>query len=100
MIKHIVIFRLHEFAEGASKADNAIIIKNLLETLPLKIPQIKSYEIGINCKQSERAAELALISSFNNWEDLETYIQHPDHQACAEFILKVRSESRMVDFEY
>ena len=100
MIKHIVTFRLFDFAEGATKADNAIKIKNLLSGLPAKIEQIRSYEIGMNEIQSERAADLILISTFDNYDDMTTYLNHPEHQKCVEFVNKVRSESRFVDFTY
>jgi hypothetical protein len=39
MIKHIVMWRLKEFAEGAAKAENALRMKEILETLPVKIPE-------------------------------------------------------------
>ena len=57
------------------------------------------YEIGINFTQSERAADLVLISTFTGIEDLEKYIINPDHQAAAGFILKVRESSWVVDYE-
>ncbi|MFA6569949.1 MAG: Dabb family protein, partial [Bacteroidota bacterium] len=36
MIKHIVVFKLKEFAEGKTKKENVLIIKDILECLPAK----------------------------------------------------------------
>ena len=41
MIKHIVIWRLFDFAEGNTKKENALKLKEMLLSLPSKIPQIK-----------------------------------------------------------
>jgi hypothetical protein len=99
MIKHIVVFKLKEFAEGKTKKENVLIIKDILECLPAKIEEIKKFEVGINITVSERAADLILISEFDDIEALNRYIINPEHKKAAEFILKVREESKIVDFE-
>lgn len=98
MVKHIVMFKLLDFAEGADKSANAKKMKELLETLPSKIDYIKYYEIGINVLESDRAWDVVLISAFDTIEDVQNYIVHPEHQKAAEFILKVREISKTVDF--
>ena len=100
MIKHIVMFGLKDFAEGNTKEINAQKVKELLKTLPGKIEQIRDYEIGLNEKPSERASDVVLISSFDSWEDLDKYINHPEHKKAVDFILKVREESKVVDYSY
>ena len=45
MIKHIVMFRLKDSAEGHSKAENARKLKILLESLKEKIPVVKCLEV-------------------------------------------------------
>jgi hypothetical protein len=99
MVKHIVMFRLLDFAEGNTKETNANIIKEKLGKLPSLIKEITGFEIGINYFQSERAADLVLISTFETKEDLEYYRTNPDHLKVAEFIMKVRKEIWVVDFE-
>ena len=92
------MFKLKDFAEGAEKQQNAIKIKNELDKLPSKISEIKSYEVGINMIPSERAADIVLISKFNNRPDLENYIIHPEHKLVADFIQKRRETSWSVDY--
>ena len=97
-IRHIVLFRLKDFAEGCTKAENAFKIKSMLEELPALIPQIKYYEVGINIIESSRAGDVSLISTFDCMDDLELYRIHPEHIKVVDFIMKVRSESWSVDY--
>jgi len=99
MIKHIVMFKLLDEAEGATKAENAVVIKKMLDELPSKIPFIREYEVGINMIESERAFDISLISSFDNIEALNEYNNHPEHKKAAEYIMKRREESKSVDYE-
>jgi hypothetical protein len=99
MIKHIVMFKLKDEAEGNRKEENARKIKEILDALPKKISQIKLYEVGINISESPSAADLCLVSGFQSVDDLNKYRVHPDHQKALDFILKVIDESRVVDYE-
>ena len=95
MIKHVVMWKLKEYAEDADKRRNAKRIKIELEALKLSIPQIFHLEVGINFLDSDAAYDVVLFSVFKNELDLELYQNHPDHRAVAEFIGRVR-ESRVV----
>ena len=91
MLKHIVLFKLKENAEGASKEQNAKKIKADLEALKGVIPQIRHIEVGINCIPGDAAYDVALYSSFADEKDLSIYMKHPEHVKVAEFVGKVRS---------
>ena len=99
MIKHIVIFKLKDHAEGCDKAENAVQVKTMLDRLPGKIEQIRDYEVGIDINKSERAFDIALYSSFDSLEDLQIYAKHPAHLEVVDFITKVRIEGKVVDYE-
>ncbi len=73
MIKHIVMWKLKDEAEGNSKAENAKIIKNSLEDLKGKINEIIHLEVGIDVNKSEQAYDVVLYSTFNSLEDLDSY---------------------------
>ncbi len=62
MIKHIVMWKLKDEAEGNSKAENAKIIKNSLEDLKGKINEIVHLEVGIDVNKSEQAYDVVLYS--------------------------------------
>ena len=99
MIKHIVCFKLKEFAEGASKQENAREIKQQIESLPGKIPQIKRAEVGINFVTAPVAYDLALYAEFANREDLDTYVKHPEHVKVGQYIVPRNEQVVVVDYE-
>jgi quinol monooxygenase YgiN len=99
MVKHIIMWRLKDSAEGFSKAENAQRVKQQLEELARRIPQIKYLEVGININPSQDAFDVVLYSEFENRDDLETYQNHPAHLAFKEFISEIRTEKRLVDYE-
>ena len=99
MIKHIVMWKLKGSEDGKTKEDNANILKHMLEDLKGKIQEIQEIEVGLNLSSSEAACDAVLYSSFNSWDDLNTYQKHPDHLKVAEFISDIRTERRVVDYE-
>ena len=98
MLKHIVLFKLKESAEAASKEQNAKIVKHDLEALKGKIPQIRHLEVGINCIPGETAYDIAIYSEFADEKELSIYMKHPEHVKVAEFIGKVRESRVVVDY--
>jgi hypothetical protein len=99
MIKHIVMIKLQDEAEGETKAVNALKIKELLYTLPQIIEEIVDYEVGINIGESPRAYDICLISSFKSFDDLHKYLKHEAHLKVVEFVDKRRMDTKTVDFE-
>ena len=95
MIKHIVLFRFKDFAEGADKAENIKSLKSRLEALEDIIDEIKFFEVGINFGNSDAAYDLALSSEFESKEDLYSYQKHPEHIKVADYVKKV-CENRVV----
>ena len=99
MIKHIVIWRLKEFADGRGKEENAKKLKSHLESLKSKIKEIKHIEVGINITISDAASDVVLYSEFDSMDDLEAYQRHPEHTRIVAFVNEVRLERRVVDYE-
>lgn len=99
MIKHIVMWRLKEFAEDKDKLENAKIIKVSLENLQKEINEIKFIEVGININNSPKAYDVVLYSGFESMEDLNIYQNHPGHIKVGEFVKKVVDERVVVDYE-
>ena len=99
MLKHIVMWKLRDFAEGANKEENALKIKTRLESLKNKIKGIKVIEIGIDTKNTEESYDIVLYSEFESKADLVRYLDHPEHKKIGDFISKVRLERKVVDYE-
>lgn len=99
MVKHIVMWRLKEFAEGRSKDENLPRMKDRLEALKQKISEIKTLEVGINFNETEDSYDIVLYSEFANRESLEAYQRHDEHVKARDFIQKIRLEKKVVDYE-
>ena len=99
MIKHVVMWTF-QASETASKEENIAKAKEMLLSMPEQIPQIASLEVGENFSTRPVAHELVLITTHNNKQDLQGYIEHPKHQEVAAFIGSVKDKSAVVDFEY
>jgi hypothetical protein len=95
LLKHIVLFRFKDFAEGADKTENIIKLKSRLEALDGSIDEIKFFEVGTNIINSDASYDLALYSKFESKEDLYIYQKHPEHVKVADFVKKV-CEARVV----
>jgi hypothetical protein len=98
MIKHIVLWKLKPFAEGASREQNMAAMKRDLMALKGTIPQIRHLEVGTHLFPSDAAYDIALYSEFSNEQDLDAYQKHPDHVKVAEFVGKVRESRAVVDY--
>ena len=98
MVKHIVMWKLKDFAEGTGKKENALKIKTSLERLKSKIREVKYLEVGISASDAADFYDMVLISEFKDLRDLESYQKHPEHVKAAEFIGKVRLERKVVDY--
>jgi hypothetical protein len=99
MIKHIVLWKLKDFAEGATKEQNALKVKLMLEDMRGKIPGMLKLEVGLNFEKSSDAADISLYSEFESREALDAYQAHPAHMPAKKFIPLVRSERRVTDYE-
>ncbi len=98
MLKHIVMWKFKEVADGSTKEENLRKAKALLDALPPKIPQIKLFEAGIDILHSDSSYDLVLISGFDDDASLVAYQKHPDHVTVVEFLRKVQMSKVVVDF--
>ena len=98
MIRHIVMFRFKEEAEGKSRMENVLATKAMLDALPAKIPQILRSETHIDTEGANpENAHLILISEFESLETLEEYLVHPDHKAVGAFMRPLRESRAGID---
>jgi hypothetical protein len=101
MVKHLVLFKLAEEAEGKSKKENALIIQKSLEALKDSIGVIRKINVYINdAGASSDNYDVVLDSEFDSLSDMKIYAEHPDHLAAASYIVKVRIARAAIDYEY
>lgn len=99
MIKHIVMWRLHEQANGVNKDTNAQLAKQKLEALVGQIPGLLKIEVGRDFSCGEMSGDLVLYSELASKQALADYASHPAHVEVVKFILSICSERRVVDYE-
>lgn len=94
------MWKLKVEANGKSKKENAIEFKNRLESLPPKISEIVSMEVGIGLVEAEGAVfDMVLTTAHNSVEDLKAYAVHPAHLEVVAFAKDIVEERRVVDYE-
>lgn len=98
MFKHIVMWKLKEQAEGNTNIKNALLMKEMLETLKNSIPEIRMIEVGLNINSSAVAYDVVLYSEFKDEEAFEIYLDHPEHLKVAEFVGRIYDDRVVVDY--
>ena len=100
MIKHIVFWRLKDFAVGSNKNTNALKMIEKLEPMQGKINGLVSLQVGLNKNESADAYDVCLITEHHSWDDLTFYQNHPLHKEVATFIGDISQSRSLVDFEF
>lgn len=98
MIKHIVFWKLKDFAHGNNKTTNAKLIKEKLEALDGKIEGLLKIEVGCDILGGANY-DVALYSELTNTDALDRYQNHPLHQAVLPFVREAVEDRKAVDFE-
>jgi hypothetical protein len=99
VIKHIVMWKLKDRAEGADKATNMARMKVLLEGCRNLVPGMGAFEVGLATPALEATYDVVLYSEFADAAALDAYQHHPQHVAIKPFIGAVRAERQCVDYE-
>ena len=99
MIKHIVMWKLKEEAEGADRASNAREMKRRLDDCASIVPGIITFEVTLAQPDLEATYDVVLYSEFADRAALAAYIAHPVHQAVVPFIGAIREARQCMDYE-
>ena len=99
MIRHIVMWKLKETAEGATRAENAVKLKEKLESCRDIVPGILRLEVGLAQPGLESTYDVVLVSDFADKAALDAYQVHPDHGAIKAFVGAIREARQCVDYE-
>lgn len=99
MIRHIVMWKLKEHAEGASRAENVVKMKEKLESCRDIVPGILKLEVGVEAAGLYSTCNVVLVSDFADKAALDAYQVHPTHEAVKGFIGAVAEGRQCVDYE-
>jgi hypothetical protein len=99
MINHIVLFKLKDYPVN-EKSTILAEMKSLLEGLNNKIEVLRHIEVGLNYELDAKSFDLALITHFNNLDELEAYRIHPEHQKVLNRFAEFNLDRAAVDFHF
>jgi hypothetical protein len=99
MIKHIVMWKMKPFAEGADAAANMKRMSAMLHALKGSVPQIVELDCGEDINRSGAAFDFALHCPLRSKGDLPLYQEHPEHVKVRDFIGKVTQSRAVADYE-
>jgi hypothetical protein len=95
MVTHMVLFKLHEPTPERVEATRAV-----LAAMPEHIPQLRYIEVGVDSLHGDGSYDLALITRFDGWPDLDAYKNHSYHMDVVNAHLReVLATRAVVDWE-
>ena len=96
VLRHVVLFK---FKEGTS-AEKVKEIVDAFSALPTKIPEIASYEWGINNSPEglNKGLTHGFLLTFNSEADRAVYLPHPDHKAFGALLTPHLDDVTVLDY--
>ena len=99
MIRHIVLWKCKEFAEGNDKNTNMDIVIQELEEIKKEFPPLKFLECHKGIRSGAHFYDLILIMEFESLDDLQAYQVYPRHAKLHEFAVNVREARAVCDYQ-
>lgn len=101
MIRHIVMFKFKDFANGKTKAENLEEAKARMLALKGQIPELGDMQVLFGAQgQAPANYDYILISDFDTLEQLEAYQRHPAHVAFGQFVKELREPEGRACIDY
>lgn len=91
------MWSLKDEAHGNTKSENALIIKEKLESLKGKIDGLLEIEVGVDIKIKGND-DVVLVALVEDEKALDVYQNHPLHQALLPFIRESVVSRHAVDY--
>ncbi len=98
MIKHLVFWKLHDFAEGNTKEKNIEYLFAEMAEIKKEFPLLRNFSCHKSIRTGGHFWDLVLDMEFDSLEDLEKYQVYPRHKVLHEFAVKVRTDRAVVDY--
>ncbi|GAA4677676.1 Dabb family protein [Frondihabitans cladoniiphilus] len=98
-VKHIVLWKL-KATDELEKAEAIARITQLLNGLVGRVESIRSLTVGVNGAYPETNSDISVVADFDDYEGVQAYQVHPDHQEVAAEIRTLVASRAGIDFEY
>ncbi len=96
VLRHVVLFK---FKDGTT-SDDIKKVEDAFGILPSKIPQITSYEWGLNNSPEglDKGFTHCFLLTFKSEEDRAIYLPHPDHKAFGQVLTPFLDDVLVIDY--
>lgn len=91
MIRHVVMWKL-------KKSADAPCFKALLDSCRGLVPGMHEFDVGIRTSTMEASCDVVLVSTFADAAALDSYLNHPHHQAVGANLGPMRLERQVLDY--
>jgi len=99
MIRHIVMWKFKESAEGNTREENMKLVKEKLLALRPIIGELRRMEVGFDIMHTDMSMDLCLLTEFDSVEDMKIYANHEAHLAVSKFVRSVIETRVVLDHE-
>lgn len=101
MIRHIVMFKFKESANGKTKQENLQEAKARMLALQDQIPELNRLEVLFGTEgQAPSNYDYILVSDFDSLRQLDAYQKHPAHVAFGQFVKELREPDGRACIDY
>lgn len=98
MIKHIVFWKINEHGTAEDRKQTVHTFRERTEYLKTIIPEIVEASVGSNV--NSEGFHVCIDSVFRTMEELERYINHPEHLKVRQFMNDVSYDKTVFDYEF
>lgn len=99
MIRHVVMWKFKNEAEGKTKEENMAIVRERLYALLPVISELKRMEIGFDISHTDMSMDLMLLTEFDSMADMKIYAEHPEHLKVSAYVCRVIETRVVLDTE-
>ena len=92
MIRHVVMWELHDPAQAGAFRDALAACNHLVDGM-------RGYELAAKSASLPASVDVCLIATFDDADALQRYQQHPTHRAISARIAPLRKQRHVLDFE-
>lgn len=99
MLKHLVYWKICQNGTIEDRKKVCEEFSKKTEYLKTIIPQIKEAKVGFNINEGD-VFHICIDSVFNNVDELNEYINNPEHLKVREYMNSVSYDKTVFDYEF
>jgi len=92
MIRHVVMWELHDAARAAEFRDALASCAGLVDGM-------RGYEVAVRSAGLPASLDVCLVATFDDADALRRYQEHPAHRAVSARIAPLRKARHVLDYE-